>query len=316
MQDFFLCFNHKMSNVFERARNIRMVGEPWQNAVQRAGSQLRYEGQVGGAKAKKPKKPKKHCPATDLCFVGRSGRCKLSGRGKRDPAHRAHPNVKAASDRAKAFDFGGNRAAPRAKEVGSMGSVSAQRKRRPVSKAKEASQFAEDLGIDDLTGAVGGAYGQFGGIRGRKAGETAKSSRCAYNQPTARCRQVPGCYRRKPSLEPVLRQEHKKSLKDARFRKGTAGPEWHNSKAANTPWQLHLKAFRKANPHHKEAMKAASETYHAPKKATVARKVSKSSTLGGGWDGFSDTSSTRSSDFTSVSDTTSYSASTDSSSMW
>lgn len=36
----------------------------------------------------------------------------------------------------------------------------------------------------------------------------------------------------------------------------------------------------------------------------------------GGWDGFSDTSSTRSSDFTSVSDTTSFSASTDSSSMW
>lgn len=47
-----------MSNVFERARAIRMVGEPWQNAVQRAGSQLRYESMVGGAAGRKTAAPK------------------------------------------------------------------------------------------------------------------------------------------------------------------------------------------------------------------------------------------------------------------
>ncbi len=271
-----------------------MVGEPWQNAVQRAGSQLRYESQVGGAKGRCTEK-------TDLCYVGRSGRCQLSGRGKRDPEHRAHPNVKAASARAKAFDFGGKRATPRAATVGSMKSVSAQRKRR----GEKAKGTGPDLSAFD---AEGGAL--YGGARGRKKGEHSATRRCAYNKPTARCRKVKGC---QPKLknEPELRREHMAALHAARVRRGTAGKG-----TAKGPWQKHLAAFRAAHPGHKNAMKAASETYHAKKDPTVARKVSKTTTLGGGWDGFSDTSSTRSSDFTSVSDTTSYSASTDSSSMW
>jgi len=56
----------------------------------------------------------------------------------------------------------------------------------------------------------------------------------------------------------------------------------------------------------------------ASARSASARKGGGSYNAYGGrnWDGFSDTSSTRSSDFTSVSDTTSFTASTDSSSMW
>ena len=49
-----------MSNVFGRARLIRMAGEPWNSAVERASHQLNYETQMGGAKTKS--KPKKRGP--------------------------------------------------------------------------------------------------------------------------------------------------------------------------------------------------------------------------------------------------------------
>ena len=35
-------------NLFERAKSIRMNGENWQNAIQRAKAQLNYEIQLGG----------------------------------------------------------------------------------------------------------------------------------------------------------------------------------------------------------------------------------------------------------------------------
>ena len=35
-------------NLFERAKSIRMNGENWQNAIQRAKAQLKYETQLGG----------------------------------------------------------------------------------------------------------------------------------------------------------------------------------------------------------------------------------------------------------------------------
>lgn len=41
-----------MSALFERASLIRLAGEPWQNAVQRAKFQIRYEDQLGGAKGR------------------------------------------------------------------------------------------------------------------------------------------------------------------------------------------------------------------------------------------------------------------------
>jgi hypothetical protein len=35
-------------NLFERAKNIRIKGESWQNCIQRAKAQIKYEGQLGG----------------------------------------------------------------------------------------------------------------------------------------------------------------------------------------------------------------------------------------------------------------------------
>lgn len=109
-----------MSNVFQRAKVIRMNGEPWQNAVQRATSQLRYE-QRGGQLAPGPdffgdEGPRSNSPTirhtgprhtmegpvahTDgreykgsksgkaYChFVEKTGRCRLSARGRDHPAH-------------------------------------------------------------------------------------------------------------------------------------------------------------------------------------------------------------------------------------
>ena len=90
-------------NVFSRASSIRMNGESWQNAVQRAGSQLRYETQMGGAKTgrgsgqggKYEMGNKEGTSPTNMCFVGRTtGRCKVSQHGKSEGGTRSrHDDV-------------------------------------------------------------------------------------------------------------------------------------------------------------------------------------------------------------------------------
>ena len=99
-----------MSNVFQRAQSIRMSGEPWQNAVQRATSQLRYETQMGGGKKSKKtssgrkshgNKGKKLSAthrakisagrrgvhhSTDACrYNEKTQHCRLSTRGRQSP---------------------------------------------------------------------------------------------------------------------------------------------------------------------------------------------------------------------------------------
>ena len=67
------------NNIFDRARLIRMEGEPWQNALQRAGSQIRYETQVGsGTGCRKKNSYKKGSKGTSHCYVSKKGRCALS----------------------------------------------------------------------------------------------------------------------------------------------------------------------------------------------------------------------------------------------
>lgn len=95
-----------MPNVLERASAIRMSGEPWQNAVQRATSQLRYEAQMGGAAAKKPRANKgkplsaEHKAkiaagrrgvhaSTDKCrYSEKTQHCRLTTRGRKSPQYR------------------------------------------------------------------------------------------------------------------------------------------------------------------------------------------------------------------------------------
>ena len=129
-----------MSNVFQRAKVIRMNGEPWQNAVQRATSQLRYEqrgGQRGGqlspfaddlftAEGPKSNSPTirhrgpRHTIASpvahadgrtykgsksgkELCYFKEStGRCRLSARGRDHEAHQAQLRRNPASDKQRA----------------------------------------------------------------------------------------------------------------------------------------------------------------------------------------------------------------------
>lgn len=64
-----------MPNLFERAQVIRMKGEPWQNAVQRAKFQLSYENQLGGAK-------KKGAPRKPVCEYHEAGESHTHKRGK------------------------------------------------------------------------------------------------------------------------------------------------------------------------------------------------------------------------------------------
>ena len=61
-------------NLFERARNIRLHGENWQNAIQRAKAQITYEIQIGGNKPRK--NHNKTLGEVIPCTVSRTtGRC-------------------------------------------------------------------------------------------------------------------------------------------------------------------------------------------------------------------------------------------------
>ena len=125
-----------MSNVFQRAKVIRMNGEPWQNAVQRATSQLRYEQRGGqlspfaddlftaeGPKSNSPTirhrgprhtiaSPVAHADGRtykgsksgkELCYFKEStGRCRLSARGRDHEAHQAQLRRNPVSDKQRA----------------------------------------------------------------------------------------------------------------------------------------------------------------------------------------------------------------------
>ena len=108
-----------MTNVFQRAQAIRMSGEPWQSAVQRATSQVRYETQMGGGKASAKKSSGKrgrpkgsplsaahkaaisrgrqgvHHSTPNCSYNKTSQHCRVSARGRGSPqyvAPRASPS--------------------------------------------------------------------------------------------------------------------------------------------------------------------------------------------------------------------------------
>ena len=73
----------RSENVMERASSIRLSGEPWQNAVQRAGAQIRYENQQGaGTGCRKKNSYPKDSRGTPNCYVSKKGRCALSSHAR------------------------------------------------------------------------------------------------------------------------------------------------------------------------------------------------------------------------------------------
>ncbi len=287
-ENFFLCLRHKMTNVFERARAIRMNGEPWQNAVQRAGSQLRYESQVAGAGKKGVKHPNypknRKSPTTDKChFHKKKKTCRLSAKGRRTPEHQAwvaaHPgtaNQRAARGRFATF-------AHEAKGSKGKGSVASHIKERygPTGSRygrRKAQDAADALGVPNLAGV------QDGGAK--KARKSPRTAYCSFHKKTGRC---------------------------------------HRNQKARSDFPRRVKANTNPSPAQQRARENFARAARASSgiKDRAARNAALAQALRGqrgGWDGYSNTSSTRSSDFTSVSDSTSMSGgswtSNDSSSLW
>lgn len=278
-----------MTNVFERARAIRMNGEPWQNAVQRAGSQLRYEGQVAGAGKKGVKHPNypknRKSPTTDDChFHKKKKSCRTSAKGRRRPEHqawlKAHPGTsgqKSARDRFTTF-------AHEAK--GCKGKACAADKiKERYSNSKYGRAKASRL-----------ARGQAGGAEGSpKARKSSRTAYCNFSPKKGRCHRTNKA--REDFPRPQKPATAAQTAARAEFKRVSAGiPK-------GTP-----RAQRNA----------------AIKQALSGKRYGPSGGSGGygghGGDGYSNTSSTRSSDFTSVSDSTSMSGgswtSNDSSSLW
>ena len=80
-------------NVFSRASDIRMNGESWQNAVQRAGSQLRYESQSGGVPTKAAKKPAAKKTAAKKTAAKKPAAEKPVAKKQASPAKKRSPTV-------------------------------------------------------------------------------------------------------------------------------------------------------------------------------------------------------------------------------
>ena len=271
-----------MSNVFERASTIRMHGEPWQNAVQRASSQLRYEGQMGGGRTAATK---------DCYFHKKSGRCRLTKAGRETPEHKAQLRRKPASPKqlaarerlaAAARTFKG-------KHPGKYGVAHGVR--------DSLSQAAESKSRRGSRGSRGSRGASAPGTRG--GGRTAPTKDCYFHASSGRCR-LTKAGRETP--------EHKAQLKR------------HPTKPPTKKQQAARAAFAAA-AHATKGKKMDRQQRNAAIKRAIQSKDSRGR-RGGALDSYSATSSTRSSDFTSVSDTTSYSmsggswSSSDSSSLW
>jgi hypothetical protein len=283
-----------MSNVFERARAIRMYGEPWQNAVQRAGSQLRYEGQVAGGKTyedgrkkhvrSKPYPKNRHSPTTSRCrYNEEHNSCRLSNSGRKSPERRAYvdahpaksPKLRAAQSRFATF-------ASEAK--GKKGKdVVAHHIRDRYAKGTRSYTPKSKRG--------GGDYDMDGGAKKHGPGRrTEPTDLCYFSTTDTRCHR-----------SAKARREHPRAVRPATERQQAARDAFAAAARA-TKGKFKGKGSRDAR---NDAVAAAIRGHQQ-----------------GGGDGYSDTSSTRSSDFTSVSDTTSYSqsggswTSNDSSSLW
>ena len=365
-----------MTNVLERAKAIRMSGEPWQNAVQRATSQVRYETAMGGAKttrksssgrkssgqaAKKkanrtkaakvarlaapvrkasPLKGKKLSAthrakisagrrgvhhSTDACrYNEKTQHCRLSTRGRQSPQYR--PN-----------------------NVTSQGLLD--------HREEFAERASQHKGKSDFKSSMAARYGQAGGARRRsskkKPRKLVRTDNCyqARNEP-GRCRL--STHGRK--LHNDFKTSQEQAEVQSRFvaasaaarglPKGQYGERFREvfHEEGNAPARASTRApARAAAPARgrdsatakkTRAARASKKAYQASADSTAdqeaamwesgrghsSKKGARQLRTGGGRsDGFSDTSSTRSSDFTSVSDTTSYTMSAqsqDTSSLW
>ena len=360
-----------MTNVFERARAIRMSGEPWQNAVQRAGSQIRYETQVGGAKPRSRNKngslraerkdagvkretPVRTLPGQNCVYNKTTARCRLSAKGKRSKKHQdwkeAHQGQWARLTKAGVRD-GVQRDDPTAKAIkanrdrfasfarhedvpkpantpqgqyiqqryNNSSVVQDARRRKAAAKAARGTpqrgqpqrgqpqrgqpQRGQPQGgggkaarwMDELPGNVVDKPRRQRSDKGKSHKSpirTLAGKNCLYNKKSARCR---------------LSAEGKKSEKHEAYVRAV------RSRGAS---EKQIKA--------RAAFKVATQQDKGPGTAPARRRrvAELKNNQYGGYDGYSNTSSTRSSDFTSVSDATSYSqnggswTSNDSSSLW
>jgi hypothetical protein len=290
-------------SVFERARAIRMNGEPWQNAVQRAGSQLRYEKQIGGKEK------------SDLChFHKKKKTCRLSAKGRKSPEHldqlsKHPPSQKQLANRDRFGQFaseargskGKNSVAIHIKErFGPTGSRYGRDKARRDRVAKET---ADALGVPNLRGV------QDGGKSDNNVSKSPRTAYCSFYKPTGRCHRTNKAREEFPREVPANTNPTSAQLR-ARERFALAARATKGIKDRSVRNQA-LKEIMKD-------LKEDAQITHSDQQ--------------GGWDGYSNTSSTRSSDlssdssstyssdFTSVSDTSSMSGgswtSNDSSSLW
>ncbi len=193
-----------MTNVFERARAIRMNGEPWQNAVQRAGSQIRYENQVGGRKVRSDKgttRGKRSTPtktlktgrkvahrndaAENCLWHGETGRCHVSAQGKRNsPGKRSPRNLSPAAQAQRA-------AFTRAAQSVAKGKGTAQKRRDAIKAATRGQKFGTAAASPrrasarsvNLYGQNGGAWDGYSNTSSTRSSDfTSVSDTTSYSQ--------------------------------------------------------------------------------------------------------------------------------------
>ena len=357
-----------MTNVFQRAQAIRMSGEPWQSAVQRATSQVRYKTQMGGGK--RTKKTSSGRKASTKKSSGKRGRPKgspLSAAHKaaisrgRQGVHHSTPNC--------SYNKTSQHCRVSARGRGSPQYVAPRASPSRTAHRQEFADRARGLRGSTHADLVDGMRGQYGGYSmdgGAKRGRKKSSGKARKPRKTDNCyqaRQEPGRCRLSPhgkAAHTKYRASAPQLANQQRFRAASAAARgqghapgthefgdafrasYHGQGAQSpSPRRATTRATGRGQGRSspaakaKRAARAKKAAYQASPQSIEdqenivwdsgrghsSKKGSRQLRTQGqyGGDGFSDTSSTRSSDFTSVSDTTSYTMSAksyDSSSLW
>jgi hypothetical protein len=351
-----------MSNVFQRAQAIRMSGEPWQNAVQRATSQMRYETQMGGAKRKKGSGAKKkssgrkkgHHSTPNCVFNKKKASCRTTHLGKQyqnfdgQPGHSRDSAL--ARDHREAFgdyvrehgehvpsghQFGGDYYASGGAKRKSAKGKSARGKSasKKASAAKEETtryhpdkrtatgrrpksthlcyQAREHPGRCHLS-----VHGRTSDIRRARVRQISSPAQLRHREAFAAAARGRG---KIPSGKGTL-SSAQRPVKRAQGRSKASSDKRDKSPAAARRVARRREESGEAQEERDQILADTSGNWTKGGLAKSRGAPTKFQRQGGGRaDGFSDTSSTRSSDFTSVSDTTSYTMSAnsyDSSSLW
>lgn len=293
------------SGLFERARNIRLKGENWQNAIQRAKAQITYETQIRGGAKPHRKRLIKTLDDPNVCTVNpASGRC---GRNHKDgEAPELCSNRRKSSGRRTCYRKDSPRDPNYPMKTNRNPSISLYRKgHRPWNKGKKTgprhgTRYADQRERDRHSASSARSNRRRKRSRYQRGGYYSDSEReCAVNPRTGHCGKT-----KHHTESPDLCREREKNFSGHRTCHRVDNPSESEYPIRFTEAaQRHQDDIRAGRVRRFNLFERGHQPWNKGKKTGPHRGHK-----GGGYlDNLSTaTSSTHTSDFTSVSDTTSY----------